>query len=126
MENGDKVQLFNENSIHNDDDEHSMKDKMISEFGLNCYNVITKLMEKLEKRKATLDAQEDLLNLLKKRNLELQKLVINKDKLLEALTKELSLVKVTIEEKDSTIKMDLQKVVIIAMSSKILLFQNLF
>jgi hypothetical protein len=46
--------------------------------------------------------------------------------LLEALTKELSLVKVTIEEKDSTIKMDLQKVVIIAMSSKILLFQNLF
>jgi hypothetical protein len=99
---------------------------MISEFGLNCYNVITKLMEKLEKRKATLDAQEDLLNLLKKRNLELQKLVINKDKLLEALTKELSLVKVTIEEKDSTIKMDLQKVVIIAMSSKILLFQNLF
>jgi hypothetical protein len=57
-----------------------------------------------------------LLNLLKKRNLELQKLVINKDKLLEAFTKELSLVKVTIEEKDSTIKMDPQKVVIIAMS----------
>lgn len=57
-----------------------------------------------------------MLNLLKKRNLELQKLVINKDKLLEAFTKELSLVKVTIEEKDSTIKMDPQKVVIIAMS----------
>jgi hypothetical protein len=56
MANGDKVQLFNEKSIHNDDDEHSMKDKMISEFGLNGYNVITKLVEKLEKRKATLDA----------------------------------------------------------------------
>jgi hypothetical protein len=33
-----------------------MKNKMIKEFGLNRYNVITKLMEKLDKRKATLDA----------------------------------------------------------------------
>jgi hypothetical protein len=47
--------------------EHSMKNKMISEFSLNGYNVITKLMEKLEKRKSTLDAQEDLLILEKER-----------------------------------------------------------
>jgi hypothetical protein len=45
---------------------------MIKEFGLNGYNVITKLMEKLDKRKATLDAQEDLLILEKERNLELK------------------------------------------------------
>jgi hypothetical protein len=60
---------------NDDDDEHSMKSKMISEFGLNGYNIITKLMEKLEKREATLHAQEDLLILKKERNLELQGLI---------------------------------------------------
>jgi hypothetical protein len=40
-------------------------------------------------------AQEDFLILEKARNLELQKLIINKDEMLETLTKELSLVKVT-------------------------------
>jgi hypothetical protein len=73
---------------------------MISEFGLNDYNIITKLMEKLEKRNATLVAQVDLLILEKERDLELQKLIINKGEMLETLTKELSLVKVTLEEKD--------------------------
>jgi hypothetical protein len=73
---GDKVKLFNANSI---DDECSMKDKMISKFSFNGYNIITKLTDKLEKRKTTLDAKEDLLILEKKRNLELQELVINKD-----------------------------------------------
>jgi hypothetical protein len=64
-----------------------MKNKMINEFCLNGYNIITKLMEKLEKRKATLVAQEDLLILENDRNLELQKLIINKDEMLETLTK---------------------------------------
>jgi hypothetical protein len=73
---------------------------MINEFGLNCYNIITKLMEKLGKRKATLVAQEDLFILEKERNLELQVLNINKDKMLETMTKELYLVKVTLEEKE--------------------------
>jgi hypothetical protein len=74
---------------------------MISEFGLNGYNVITKLMEKLVKRKSNLDAQEDLLILEKERNLKLQGLISNKDEMLDALTKEMSLVKVTIEDKQN-------------------------
>jgi hypothetical protein len=101
MEKGDKVKLFSASSIDDDDSQYNMKEKMISEFGLNGYNVITKLMEKLYKRKATLDAQEDLLILEKERNLKLQELVINKDEMLEALTKELSLIEVIIEEKES-------------------------
>jgi hypothetical protein len=56
-------------------------------------------MEKLENRKETLVAQEDLLILEKERNLELQELIINKEEMLETLTKELSLVNVTLEEK---------------------------
>jgi hypothetical protein len=56
-------------------------------------------MEKLEKRNATLVAQEDLLILEKERNLEQEKLIINKDEMLETFTKELPLVKVTLEEK---------------------------
>jgi hypothetical protein len=50
MAKGYKVKLFKANYI----DECSMKDKMINEFGMNGYNVITKLMDNLEKRKATL------------------------------------------------------------------------
>ena len=80
-----------------------MKNKMIKEFGLNGYIVITKLMEKLDKRKATLDAQEDLLILEKERNLELQELLLNKDEMLDALTKEVSLVKITIEDKEKEV-----------------------
>jgi hypothetical protein len=49
-------------------------------------------MEKLDKRKATLDAQKDLLILEKERNLELQGLLSNKDEMLEVLTKEMSLI----------------------------------
>jgi hypothetical protein len=73
---------------------------LIKEFGLNDYNVITKLVEKLDKIKATLDAQEELLILEKERNLELQELLTNKDEMLEVLTKEISLVKITIEDKE--------------------------
>jgi hypothetical protein len=71
MAKGNNVNLFNVN-FTDDDEQLAMKNKMIKEFGLNGYNVITKLMEKLDKRKATLDAQEYLLILEKERNLELQ------------------------------------------------------
>jgi phosphate starvation-inducible protein PhoH len=60
-------------------------------------------MEKLDKRKATLDAQKDLLILEKERNLELQGLLSNKDEMLEVLTKEMYLVKITIEDKEKEI-----------------------
>jgi chromosome segregation ATPase len=104
MTKGDKVHLFDVDFTYDDvDDQLSMKNKMIKEFGLNGYNVITKLMEKLEKRKSTLDAQEDLLILEKERNLELQGLLSNKDEMLEVLTKEMSLVKITIEDKEKEI-----------------------
>jgi hypothetical protein len=98
MAKGEKVHLFDASTFDGINDEHSMKNKMINEFCLNGYNIITKLMEKLEKRKATLVAQEDLLILEKERNLELQKVITNKDEMLETLTKELSLVKVALEE----------------------------
>jgi chromosome segregation ATPase len=41
-----------------------------------------------------------LLILENERNLELQELLLNKDEMLEALTKEVSLVKITIEDKE--------------------------
>jgi chromosome segregation ATPase len=103
MAKGDKVTLFSDDFSNDDDEQIAMKNKMITEFGLNGYNVITKLMEKLDKRKATLDAQEDLLILEKERNLELQELLLNKDEMLEALTKEVSLVKITIEDKEKEV-----------------------
>jgi hypothetical protein len=57
MAKGDKVHLFDVDFTNDDiDNELSMKNKMINEFGLNGYTVITKLIEKLERRKATLDA----------------------------------------------------------------------
>ena len=104
MEKGDKVHLFNDDFINDDEEQLAMKNKMIKEFGLNGYNVITKLMEKLDKIKATLDAQEDLLILEKERNLELQELLSNKDEMLDVLTKEISLAKITIEDKEKEMK----------------------
>jgi hypothetical protein len=59
----------------------------------NRYNVITN-------GEATLDAQEDLLILEKERNLELQELLSNKYEMLEVLIKEMSLVKITIKDKE--------------------------
>ena len=44
---------------------------MIKDFGVNGYRIITKLMEKLERKKMTLVDQEELLILEKERNLEL-------------------------------------------------------
>jgi hypothetical protein len=46
MAKGDKVNLFNVEFTDDDDKQLAMKNKMIKEFGLNRYNVITKLMEK--------------------------------------------------------------------------------
>jgi chromosome segregation ATPase len=103
MAKGDKIHLFNDDFINDDEEQLAMRNKMIKEFGLNGYNVITKLMEKLDKRKASLDAQEDLLILEKERNLELQELLSNKDEMLEVLTKEISVVKITIEDKEKEI-----------------------
>jgi hypothetical protein len=99
MSKGDKVHLFNASST-NDDDELGMKNKLICEFGTDGYNIITKLMEKIDKIKPAIEAQEDLLILEMKRNLELQELVISKDEMMEALTKGLSLAKATMGNKD--------------------------
>jgi predicted nucleic acid-binding Zn-ribbon protein len=44
-----------------------------------------------------------LLILEKERNLELQELLLNKDEMLDALTKEVSLVKITIEDKEKEV-----------------------
>ena len=117
MVKGDKVYLFDANFIDNDDDddEHSMKSKMISEFGLNGYNIITKLIQKLEKRKATLDAEKDLLILVKETNLELQGLITSKDEMLSALTKKVSISKVTIEDKED--ELSCAKVTIVGLAS---------
>ena len=98
MAKGVKVTLPNQS--HDDDDESSLRNKMIKEFGINGYNIITKLMEKLEKRKMTLESQEDLLILEKERNLELQKSIDDKDEEIEKLTRKLLLVNSTMEEKE--------------------------
>ena len=98
MAKGAKVTLSNQS--HDDDDESSLRNKIIKEFGINGYNIITILMEKLEKRKMTLEAQEDLLILEKERNLELQKSIDDKDEEIEKLTRKLLLVNSTMEEKE--------------------------
>ena len=85
------------NQSHDDDDESSLRNKIIKEFGINGNNIITKLMEKLEKRKMTLEAQEDLLILEKERNLELQKSIDDKDEEIKNLTRKLLLVNSTME-----------------------------
>ena len=94
MAKGVKVILSNQSQ---NDDESSLRNKMIKEFGINGYNIITKLMEKLEKRKMTLESQEDLLILEKERNLELQKSIDDKDEEIEKLTRKLLLVNSTME-----------------------------
>jgi hypothetical protein len=53
--------------------------------------------------KIAIPTQEDLLILEKERNLELQELIHNKDEMLDVLTKEVSLVKITIENKDKEV-----------------------
>ena len=55
MAKGVKVTLPNQ-SHSDDDDESSLRNKMIKEFGINGYNLITKFMENLEKKEMTLEA----------------------------------------------------------------------
>jgi len=98
MAKGAKVNSKTALSIEHD--ERSFKDKMIKEFGEKAYNIIIKLTEKLEKRKMTLIDQEDLLILEKERNLELQETLTKENDKVEVLTRELSLVKAAMEEKD--------------------------
>jgi hypothetical protein len=57
------VTLFNDDFTNDDDEQLAMKNKMIKEFGLNGYNVITKLMEKLDKRKQPLMLKKTCLSL---------------------------------------------------------------
>ncbi|KAJ1289381.1 hypothetical protein BS78_02G159800, partial [Paspalum vaginatum] len=102
MAKGRKVQS-DDSSSSDSDDEHSAEQNMIKEFGLNGYNIIKKLMKKLEKRKMTLDKQEDLLILEKERNLALKKSLAKDKEKLEELTRELSLAKSTIEERDENL-----------------------
>ena len=99
MAKGVKVTLPNQ-SHSDDDDESSLRNKMIKEFGINGYNLITKFMEKLEKKEMTLEAQEELLILEKERNLELQKSIDEKDEEIENLTRKLLLDNSTMEEKE--------------------------
>ncbi|WVZ55414.1 hypothetical protein U9M48_006074 [Paspalum notatum var. saurae] len=98
MSKGAKVNSKTALSIEHD--EPSFKDKMIKEFGERAYDIIIKLTEKLEKRKITLIDQEDLLILEKERNLELQETLTKEHDKVEVLTRELSLVKAAMEEKD--------------------------
>jgi len=98
MAKGKKVST--ETPSSSDDDESSIRDNMIKEFGLNGYKVIKKLMEKLEKREMSLEKQEDLLVLEKKRNLDLETSLAKANERVEKLVKELSLANDSIEEKN--------------------------
>ena len=64
---------------------------MIKEIGKKGFKEIKKLMEKLEKKKETLDRQEDLLIQEKERNLTLEKSLAEKRAKVEKLSIDLSL-----------------------------------
>src|SRR6266498_3100221 len=98
MAKGKKVST--ETPPFSDNDESSIRENMIREFGLNGYHVIKKLMKKLEKREMSLEKQEDLLILEKERKLALEVSLAEENEKVEELTRELSLAKDSIEEKD--------------------------
>ena len=64
---------------------------MIKEFGKKGFKEIKKLVEKLEKKKETLDRQEDLLIQEKERNLALEKSLAKEKAKVEKLSIDLSL-----------------------------------
>ena len=64
---------------------------MIKEFGKKGFKEIKKLMEKMEKKKETLDRQEDLLIQEKERNLALEKSLSEERAKIEKLSIDLSL-----------------------------------
>jgi len=80
-------------SVENDfdDEEKQHETYMIKEFGKKGFKEIKKLMEKLEKKKETLDRQEDLLIQEKERNLALEKSLAEKRAKVEKLSIDLSL-----------------------------------
>ena len=98
MTKGKKVST--ETPPSSDSEEPSPKENMIKQFGLNGYHVIKKLMKKLEKREMSLEKQEDLLVLEKERKLALEVSLAEENEKVEELTRELSLAKDSIEEKD--------------------------
>jgi hypothetical protein len=73
-----------------DEEEAELERNMINEFGKKGYKQIKKLMEKLEKRKETLERQEDLLILEKERNLALKKTLVEEKVKVDKLTLDLS------------------------------------
>ena len=86
--------------LTNDNEQIEIKEKMIKDFSVDGYRIITKLTEKLERKKMTFVDQEELHILENERNLELQKSLASESEKMEALTKELSLAKAAIEAKD--------------------------
>jgi hypothetical protein len=72
-----------------DEEEAELERNMINEFGKKGYKQIKKLMEKLENRKETLERQEDLLILEKKRNLALKKTLVDEKVKIDELTLDL-------------------------------------
>src|SRR6266542_5527433 len=98
MAKGKKVST--ETPPSSDNDESSPRENMIKEFDLNGYHVIKKLMKKSEKREMSLKKQEDLLVLEKERNLTLEASLAKENEKVKELTRELSLDKASIKEKD--------------------------
>jgi hypothetical protein len=87
-------------SSSSDFDEPSLEKNMIEELGINAYNIVLALMEKLDKRKRSLEGQEELLILEIEKTHDLKESLSKREEMLEALTRELSLAKATIEEKE--------------------------
>jgi len=78
-----------ENDFENEEKQHDAY--MIKELGKKGFKEIKKLMEKLEKKKETLDRQEDLLIQEKERNLALEKSLAEERAKIEKLSIDLSL-----------------------------------
>ncbi|RCV10442.1 hypothetical protein SETIT_2G112800v2 [Setaria italica] len=74
-----------------DDEEEKLNDNIIKEFGNKRYKEIKKLSKKLEKKKESLNRQEDLLILEKERNLALEKALAEQKAKGEKLAIDLSL-----------------------------------
>jgi hypothetical protein len=102
MAKGDKI-YFSDDSSCSDSDEHSLESEMKKEFGITAYNIITTLTRKVDKKKRSLEAQEDLYIFEKEKNLELQGFLSKEKEMVEALTRELSLAKATIGKKNEQV-----------------------
>ena len=90
MARGNKVQATSSSTSHPsstpssvendfDDEEKQHEAYMIKEFGKKGFKEIKKLMEKLEKKKETLDRQEDLFIQENERNIALEKSLPRKE-----------------------------------------------